>query len=59
MENETKRTWTIRVREIHDVKISFSEEVTAEEAEAIYMAGDYEDVLDDDLVDTEEVLEVH
>lgn len=46
--------WVITTREIQRNKVVFEDEVTKEEAIKLFMAGEYDDIIDSDILDTEE-----
>ena len=52
--SDKKEIWIITSREIVKSKVLFEHAVTKEEAVALCMGGDYEDIADTDTVDTEE-----
>ena len=55
---ENKDVWDIRVKQISTYTVSFTEEVTAEQAKQLFLDGEEADILDDETIDVTEVLSV-
>ena len=49
-----KDMWVIDALVHERLSVSFSKDVTSEEAVELFMSGAYDDIIDSDIVDTEE-----
>lgn len=51
--SELKDMWVITTREISWHKVCFEEPVSQETAVEMFLAGEYDDIIDSDVIDTE------
>jgi hypothetical protein len=51
-----KNMWIITATEVRRLKVEFEMPVTAEEAVELFMTADYEDIIDEETIDTEDAV---